>query len=317
MGEVTDLLEAMWFGDSDTPMMERKAAQSRAAEVAERGLKPFPASVARVARIVQDPDSSAHDLEEVLASDPVIASRVLAVANSSQFGSAARLESLRDAVVRLGASTLYEMVVEVALQQAYADLGGKGHAVIEHSAQAARCIRMLTLVHPTSHRFFYLAALLHDVGKLLLLQSGERNEADTHGDAGASSERADLGFDHGLLGAVAARSWGLPSPIPEVIGHHHELSRAFDLGGAIADGVASLRVAQDLMLLLDEKDDRVVRQVSSQTGWQWLSLDHRDAEDLIDLWNERVEVKDAIDWKAKIRAARRRRAERVRNTFAS
>ena len=317
MGDVTDLLEAMWFGDTDTPTMERAAARSRAAAVAERGLKPFPASVARVAAVVQRAGSSAHDIEDVLKTDPVLASRVLAIANSSQFGAAAQLQSLRDAVVRLGAGTVYEMVVEVALQQAYADLGGRGHAIIEHSASTARCIRMLTLVHPTSHRFFYLAALLHDVGKLLLLQSGERTQCTGHGDGSASEERAELGFDHGLLGAVAARSWGLPSPIPEVIGHHHELSRAFDLGGPVADGVASLRVAQDLLSLLDEQDERVVRQTTNQTAWQWLRLDHLDARDLIDLWNERDQVQDNIDWKQKIRDARKRHSRRTRHAFAS
>jgi len=317
--QVVGWLEAMWFGSTDTSPLEEAAARSRAAGVALRGLQPFPASVAQVAAVVQRPGASAADVERVLSRDPVIASRVLALASSSQFGTAARLASLRDAVVRLGSGTVYEMVVEVALQSAYADLGGVGDQVIAHSADVARCVRMLTLVHPTSHRFLYLAALLHDVGKLLLLQSGERASAPGHGDEQAAVERSDLGFDHALLGAVAARSWGIPAPIPAVIGLHHDLGRAIDRGGDIGDGVATLRVAQDLLRLCADEDlePERVRQVCRQTAWQWLQLRPHDAHDLVDLWHQRGEVDDAVDWKQRIRSARRRHDRRSQHAFAS
>jgi len=306
-----DLFEAMWFGEDGLESLEANAAKSRAASIAQSGIKPFPTSVTRVAKVVRS-GGNARQVEEVLATDPVIAARVLQLASGSVFGAGA-VDDLRQAVVRLGPATIYGLVVEVALQAAYEDLGGAGNAVIEHSADVARCVQMIGLVHPTSHRFLYLAALLHDVGKLLLLQSAEHTGGFGHGDGAAAAERDVLGFDHGLLGAYAAETWGLPEPIPRVIGHHHELGRALTEGGALADGVASLRVAHDVMSMASAaveptRDDITI--MTRGSAWSWLRLRTGDAQDLMDLWSERGQVDSATDWKHRIRAARSRHKNR-------
>jgi HD-like signal output (HDOD) protein len=306
-----DLFEAMWFGESDLDGLEANAARSRAAGIAEAGIRPFPTSVARVAQVVRE-GGDAHRVEQVLATDPAIAARVLQLANGAAFGGGA-IDDLKQAVVRLGAGTIYELVVEVALQAAYSDLGGAGHEVIEHSANTARCVQMVGLVHPTPHRFLYLAALLHDVGKLLLLQSGEHKGDCHHGDTHAAEERVRLGFDHGLLGAYAARTWGLSDPIPQVIGHHHELGRAFSQGGPIADGVATVRVAQDLLWLASaegEPDNDQIIQIAAGSAWSWLRLSTGDAIDLLDLWHQRGQIESQMDWKQRIRDARGRHKQR-------
>ena len=306
-----ELFEAMWFGDSDMNSLEANAARSRAASIAEKGIRPFPSSVARVAQVVRE-GGNAHRVEQVLATDPAIAARVVQLANGAAFGGNA-IDDLKQAIVRLGAGTIYELVVEVALQAAYSDLGGAGHEVIEHSADTARCVQMVSLVHPSPHRFLYLAALLHDVGKLLLLQSGEHQGDFHHGDEAAASERARLGFDHGLLGSYAARTWGLSDPIPQVLGHHHELGRAFAVGGPIADGVAALRVAQDVLHLAasgEEPEREAIVHVASGSAWGWLRLTTGDAIDLIDLWQQRREVTSQVDWKQRIREARGRHKRR-------
>lgn len=305
-----DLFEAMWFGASDLDSLEANAARSRAAEVARAGIKPFPTSVARVAKVIRE-GGSAGQVEEVLATDPAIAARVLQLASGSMFGGA--VDSLRQAVVRLGAAQTYDLVVQVALQATYADLGGAGHALIEHAADTARCVQMVHLVHPTPHRFLYLAALLSDVGKLLLLQSGERTDVHGFGDDDAAAEREALGFDHGLLGAYAAETWGLPAPIPQVIGHTHELGRALGEGGDLADGVATIRVANDLLELgkREEEPDRdELTAITRDSAWTWLRLKTGDAQDLLDLWHARGEVTSSTDWKQRIREARSRHRTR-------
>jgi HD-like signal output (HDOD) protein len=306
-----DLFEAMWFGEDPLDSLEANAARSRAADIARGGIKPFPSSVTRVAAVVRE-GGNARQVEEVLATDPVIAARVLQLASGSAFGAGA-VDDLRQAVVRLGPATIYGLVVEVALQAAYEDLGGAGHAVIEHSADTARCVQMVGLVHPSPHRFLYLSALLHDVGKLLLLQSGEHAGRFDHGDGAAAAERDALGFDHGLLGAYAAETWGLPDPIPAVIGHHHELGRALSQGGPLADGVASLRVAQDLIALAGRDDEPTREELTETTrgsAWAWLRLKTGDAQDMLDLWCDRGNVVSSTDWKQRIRDARDRHKQR-------
>jgi putative nucleotidyltransferase with HDIG domain len=71
-----------------------------------------------------------------------------------------------------------------------------------------------------------VSALLHDVGKLVLTHAYPGYPARVHGDARTPEqriqcERRELGVDHGLVGGVIARRWGLPAAIASAIERHH------------------------------------------------------------------------------------------------
>ena len=80
-----------------------------------------------------------------------------------------------------------------------------------------------------------LAALLHDVGQLVLLRlyPGYARPARRRGETPEEriqAERRELGIDHALVGGVLARRWGLPPSIARAIERHH----ADDADGAAA-----------------------------------------------------------------------------------
>jgi putative nucleotidyltransferase with HDIG domain len=79
-----------------------------------------------------------------------------------------------------------------------------------------------------------LAALLHDVGRLVLAELyGEEHGVGARGegpDERARRERRELGIDHALVGAVLIRRWGLPASISTAVERHH----ATDADGAAA-----------------------------------------------------------------------------------
>jgi putative nucleotidyltransferase with HDIG domain len=71
-----------------------------------------------------------------------------------------------------------------------------------------------------------VAALLHDVGKLVLIHAYPGYPDEVHGDARTPEdrihrERRELGVDHALVGGVLARRWGLPPALAGVIERHH------------------------------------------------------------------------------------------------
>jgi putative nucleotidyltransferase with HDIG domain len=88
-----------------------------------------------------------------------------------------------------------------------------------------------------------VTALLHDIGKLVLIHAYPGYPGQVHGDARTPEERIqrerrELGVDHALVGGVLARRWGMPRSIASVIERHH---------AADADGEAALVRLADML----------------------------------------------------------------------
>jgi putative nucleotidyltransferase with HDIG domain len=71
-----------------------------------------------------------------------------------------------------------------------------------------------------------MTALLHDIGKLVLVHAYAGYPRQIHGEASTpeerlGAERRELGVDHALVGGVLARRWGLPRSVAQVIETHH------------------------------------------------------------------------------------------------
>ncbi len=71
-----------------------------------------------------------------------------------------------------------------------------------------------------------VSALLHDIGKLVLVHAYPGYPRQVHGDARTPEERLqrerrELGVDHALVGGVLIRRWGLPRSLASVIERHH------------------------------------------------------------------------------------------------
>ena len=70
------------------------------------------------------------------------------------------------------------------------------------------------------------SALLHDIGKLVLMHAYPAYPEQIHGDARTPEERIhrerrELGVDHALVGGVLARRWGMPNSLASAIERHH------------------------------------------------------------------------------------------------
>ena len=71
-----------------------------------------------------------------------------------------------------------------------------------------------------------ISALLHDIGQLVLIHAYPGYPGQVHGEARTPEERVhrerrELGVDHGLVGGVLARRWGLPNRLASAIERHH------------------------------------------------------------------------------------------------
>ena len=247
MDLATSALEALWFGDDDLAVVERAAAASASAALAGRiGLKPFPKAAHEALRQLDAPEVDFAALDRTFQTDPCLSARVLKLANSGYYHSARPCRTILDAVVRIGANQLRDLVAAAAVHGMFRDLGGAGDTLLQHSVSVGAIGRIIAnRLGLEQAPAIYLAGLMHDVGKLLLVQAKEQLSGAAFDDA-IVHERTTRGFDHAILGAQALRSWAFPEPLPEIVALHHQPARAYGRGGEVATMVAVVRLADRL-----------------------------------------------------------------------
>lgn len=87
-------------------------------------LTSFPDVVLRVRKALDHPDTTSKNLATILSVDPVLASRILVLANSTYYNAGGiRIESLDAAVGRIGFSTVRTTAISYAVEQLHAAKG--------------------------------------------------------------------------------------------------------------------------------------------------------------------------------------------------
>jgi putative nucleotidyltransferase with HDIG domain len=247
------VLEELWFSDEDPARSHQEASKSLALEMARQsGLKPFPVVAQRVMTMVANPDVRISDLRKVLETDPSLSARTLQVANSALFSVGKPCQTVDQAVVRLGTRAVHDLMASVAVVGMFSDARGAGKTIRDHCVGVGAIAR--TLVRQNgwfSGGQVFLAGLMHDIGKLLLMQTKEMRydnllPEDMETDRVHLVERARLGFDHAVLGAHAIAAWKIPAPVPKIVSLHHQPGRAYEEGGDIGLMVAITRLADRL-----------------------------------------------------------------------
>jgi putative nucleotidyltransferase with HDIG domain len=245
------VIEELWFGDEDPQRSEQEASRSLAAALGiANGLKPFPLVLARALLLLQNPDESRHRVAATLEQDPALTSRLLRVANSAIYAPTRPCGSVMEAVMRLGNRNIADIVGGIAVFGMFSDVQGLGLRVRDHCAGVAAIARLLAVEwrHAGVENVF-LSGLMHDVGRLLMMQAGTPRyelfdaEVISTPDRVHLLERELLGYDHAVLGAHVIAGWKLPAAVSQVVAWHHQPGRAFEAGGDIGLLVALVRLA--------------------------------------------------------------------------
>lgn len=210
-------------------------SQNRLAAALKRAdrLQVFPPVAAKIQEVAESPDSSISNLEEVVSLDAALSARILSLANSPLLGLTRTVGTLRHALCVLG----MDMVRGIALGLAALSLDDndepRRRAIWWHAIRAATAARLLlkeTRGQAALAGEGFITALLHDIGKLVLLQIYEAEysapltrhlELRESEDQLVREERGLFGFDHAELGAATLRHWNLPRRITTVVEYHH------------------------------------------------------------------------------------------------
>ena len=188
-------------------------------------------SIPRVAQdLIQQFDNPHTSLDSVarnIALDPVIAAKVLRLANSARFRGARESASVEDAAMRLGFNTLRTLVLASAVTGAFqAPPGFDLKGFWAHSFQVASISRLLAKNRGVAVETAFTCAMMHNIGELLI-QTGvpelaerlNQNGKDIGAAQRVALETLQLGFGFPEVGAELARRWQLPELIQQAIAY--------------------------------------------------------------------------------------------------
>lgn len=197
-----------------------------------RTVPALPTAAVRALQLLQDPDSSIKDVMEAIEFDPGLTSNVLRLANSAYFAAPRRIESLKDAVMRLGMNRIFQLVLTSAalplVRQPIRGYDLSAGELLEHSMAVALGVEELAKeVNRPVPGYAFTAGLLHDVGKIILGTFIEVDPAPIHALAFEENlpfdvaEERCVGINHAEAGALLLASWNLPESLIESVRHHH------------------------------------------------------------------------------------------------
>jgi putative nucleotidyltransferase with HDIG domain len=197
-----------------------------------RSFPGMPATAAKLMPLLQNQDSSAAQIEDVLKYDPGLTANILKLTNSAYFGLPSRVSSVRQAIMLLGWKRLLQLVMtmcmSVLMKKPLPGYGLSRGELWRHSVavSVAADVLVKSLSIPDADEVF-TAALLHDIGKLVLgeyVQEDLGNIAQMVG-KGISFEVAEfvvLGTNHAQIGARILQNWSLPQELVNAVSWHHD-----------------------------------------------------------------------------------------------
>jgi HD-like signal output (HDOD) protein len=195
-------------------------------------IEPLPATATRLAGLLSQPDWDLQDVVRAIELDAALTARLLRVANSVLFRAAREISTARDAVLRVGAATAAGVAVGIGARHlmlaALPEYQGREDALWRHSVASALAVqhmgRQCKIQAPPEA---FTAALLHDIGKILLCQSLNNNlimllrDSRERGMSELEAEWEVLEVTHPELGGLIAQHWNLPASIVQAISLHH------------------------------------------------------------------------------------------------
>lgn len=190
----------------------------------------------RLLEVINHPRGGTNDVANVIRDDTALTARLLKVVNSAFFSFPRRIDTVSQAVTVVGTSQVRDLALATSVLTLFknvspdlVDMDG----FWKHSLACGVGARVVAgLRREGNVERFFVAGILHDVGKLVsylripdaaaeALQMAEEEGSLLH-----QAERTVMGFDHAQVGDALLTQWNMPASLREAIRFHHLPQRA-------------------------------------------------------------------------------------------
>ncbi len=182
---------------------------------------------------MQDPDAKVSELAEVISRDQALTTKILKLVNSAFYGRPAQVSTISRAVIIMGFQAVRSAALAVSVFERFKGLksNAAGFTLDEfwrHSIGVSCIAKQLSMVLGRAEpEDAFVAGLLHDVGKLVMLQYFPEDVDDLTRAASEqhlswrAGEEALFPIGHASIGRALFRAWDFPPSVIEAVACHH------------------------------------------------------------------------------------------------
>jgi HD-like signal output (HDOD) protein len=267
-----------------------------AAEYAEQASEIFVLSDSfiRIKELIDDESSTIDDISDVILLDPALAATILKLSNSSFFNYPGKIDTISKAVLIIGITEVYNLVIAYFTTNAFSKLKVDPEYLNdfwERSVDCALTVKFLgtKLRVPNAERLFILG-LLHNLGELVIHQffpetvmECKQVNAD---ELPWTKQQQILGFTYADVTAELLKKWQLPYSLIEPI--RYQDNEEFEYS---TEETKLLHIAKRVMTLNHECQSHDPSAVIADAKLDSLAVQKellRDASDFCDM--ERLSI---------------------------
>ncbi|MBA4406705.1 hypothetical protein C0389_05470 [bacterium] len=266
------------------------------AELVEKinGLGPIPILpeiYLRLEKEISRSTFSMNRIAEIIQSDPLMVARLLHIAHSSFYSIPTGISNLLQALTFLGVDVIKTLVLYVkifSLKNVSPETQSLLKEIKAHSINVAKLSKAIMQKETDDKKMIelaYISGLLHDIGKIILLQLNDKEQHQSYLTNIRSGEsyriEMDLfGVSHVKIGAYILRLWGLNDTIIEAVASHHDKSL---LDGNTLALKEIVYIANVFSHEIDERASSISESYGTQRFDQWDQLFKEDIRPALNL----------------------------------
>lgn len=184
----------------------------------------------RIKELIDDESSTIDDISEVILIDPALAGSILKLANSSFFNYPGKIDTISKAVLVLGITEVYNLVIAYFSKQAFKSVTADKNYLENFWGRSVDCALLIkylgsSLKLVNAERLLILG-LLYNLGELIVQQISPEKitlcQSDDINTYPWQKQQEVLGFTYADCGAELFKLWQLPYSLLAPIRNQNE-----------------------------------------------------------------------------------------------